>query len=84
MSDSIGRKLAYTVEEAAELLSISRAQIYRLLDLCELESVTVGRSRRITANQLGAFIQKLEARGSVRETFVPRGDPHLPRDAKRA
>lgn len=56
------RKLAYTVQEAAELLSISRAQLYRLLDLCELGSITIGRSRRITASQLEEFVRRLEAR----------------------
>ncbi|MCC7434211.1 MAG: helix-turn-helix domain-containing protein [Methanoregulaceae archaeon] len=54
-------KLAYSVEEAAELLSLSRAHVYRLLDLQELGSVTVGRSRRITASQLEDFIRRLEA-----------------------
>lgn len=55
-------RLLYTIEEAAELLSLSRAQIYRLIDTMELESVTVGRSRRITAQQLDAFVRSLEAK----------------------
>ena len=54
-------KLAYTVEEAAQLLSISRAQIYRLIDSRQLNSITVGRSRRITQGQLDAFVAQLEA-----------------------
>lgn len=53
-------KLAYTVEEAAELLSLSRAQLYRLLDLEDLSSIKIGKSRRITYVQLEAFIKKLE------------------------
>ncbi len=59
------KKLAYTVEEAAELLSLSRAHVYRLLDLQQIGSVTIGRSRRITVNQLTDFISDLEKRGSV-------------------
>lgn len=59
---SPGDKLAYTVEEAAELLSLSRAHLYRLIDVGELGSVTIGRSRRITHAQLEEFIGKLEAR----------------------
>ena len=56
-------KLAYTVEEAAELLSVSRAHLYRLLDYEELESVRIGRSRRITSTQLRDYVRRLEARG---------------------
>lgn len=44
-------KLAYTVEEAAELLSLSRAQIYRLIDIGELSSIKIGKSRRLSAEQ---------------------------------
>ncbi len=62
MSGSGREKLAYTVEEAAALLSLSRAHVYRLLDLQELSSISIGRSRRITAGQLQDFITRLEAR----------------------
>lgn len=57
-------KLAYRVEEAADLLSVSRAQIYRLLDAGELTSISIGRSRRITRAQLDAFIRLKEASSS--------------------
>ena len=53
-------KLAYTVEEAAELLSLSRAQIYRLIDFGELRSVKIGKCRRVTSAQLQSFVTKLE------------------------
>jgi excisionase family DNA binding protein len=53
-------KLAYTVEEAAQLLSLSRAQIYRLIDSCELESVKIGKCRRVTADQLARFTVRAE------------------------
>jgi excisionase family DNA binding protein len=53
-------KLAYTVEETAELLSLSRAHIYRLLDQKELNSIQIGRSRRITHSQLQEFFRSLE------------------------
>lgn len=65
MSSAESRKLAYTVAEAAKQLSISRAQIYRLIDLKELDSVQIGRSRRITHRQLEAFIESLEARSRI-------------------
>lgn len=53
-------KLAYTVEEAADLLSLSRAQLYRLIEVGELPSFKIGRSRRISADQLAAFVRLSE------------------------
>lgn len=55
------QKLAYTVEEAAELLSLSRAHVYRLIELQDLGSIKLGRNRRVTAQQLQDFLQRLEA-----------------------
>lgn len=42
------------------MLSLSRAHVYRLLDLQELGSVSMGRSRRITLNQLLSYLDRLE------------------------
>ena len=53
-------KMAYTVEEASQLISLSRAQIYRLIDLGEMETIKIGKSRRITSRQLDEFLHKLE------------------------
>ena len=57
------RKLAYTVEEVSDLISISRAQLYRLIDIGELSTIKIGRSRRITLDQLQAFLRCLEGQG---------------------
>ncbi len=70
MKSGVGQKLAYTVEEAAELLSISRAQIYRLIDTCQLGSVNIGRSRRITKSQLEAYVAQLEAKSTPRDLHI--------------
>lgn len=53
-------KLLYTVAEAALLTSISRAHLYRLILAGRLATIQIGRSRRITANQLAAFVRSLE------------------------
>lgn len=58
------QKMAYTVEEAAQLLSLSRAHVYRLIDFEDLGSVRIGRSRRITASQLADYVRRLEANSS--------------------
>ncbi len=55
-------KLAYTIEEASTLISLSRAQIYRLIDRGEIETIKIGKARRITARQLEAFLLGLEQR----------------------
>lgn len=49
-------KMAYTVEEANTLLSLSRAHIYRLIDHGEIETIKIGKSRRVTSRQLDAFL----------------------------
>lgn len=50
-------------EEAAEFLSLSRARIYELLKAGEIESVTIGRSRRIPLAALDDFVTRLRAEG---------------------
>ncbi len=57
--------MAYTVEQDAGLLSLSRTNVYRLLDLGELDSVQIGRSRRVTTGQLEAFVRRLEGRAAA-------------------
>lgn len=53
-------KLAYTVEEAGDLLSLSRAQIYRLMEVGDLESIKIGKCRRVTYAQLEAYVSRVE------------------------
>jgi excisionase family DNA binding protein len=50
-----------TVEEAALRLSISRTTMYALLKDGQLDSVRVGRLRRITAGALTAYTARLIA-----------------------
>jgi excisionase family DNA binding protein len=40
-------KLLLTVSEAADVLSVSRSRVYELLDAEQLDSVKIGRSRRV-------------------------------------
>ena len=53
-------KFLYTIEECADLLSLSRSQLYRLADQGDLDSVKIGKSRRVTYTQLDAFVMRLE------------------------
>jgi len=51
---------AYTVEQVAKMLHISRDKVYYLLRPRQLRSIKIGKSRRITDQHLAAFIASLE------------------------
>ncbi len=52
-------RLVYTIREAAAVLRISRTKLYELLTAGEIESVHIGRSRKIPAAALRAYIDRL-------------------------
>jgi excisionase family DNA binding protein len=51
---------AYTVEQVAEILHVGRDKVYGLLRTGQLRSIKIGKSRRITDEQLAEFIAALE------------------------
>ncbi len=61
--------LLYTVDEAAQLLSISRAALYPRVIAGEVESITIGRSRRIPRQALLDFIENARGLGLDSEGF---------------
>jgi len=48
-------KVLLKVEEAAELLSLGRSAVYEAIRVGRLESVTVGRSRRVPSEAITRF-----------------------------
>jgi excisionase family DNA binding protein len=52
-------KLLLTVEEAADQLGIGRTLAYALVKDGEIESVRIGRLRRIPAAELGRYLDRL-------------------------
>ena len=50
-------QLLYTVEQAAQLLAISRSSLYRLIASKEIVTIGIGRSRRISHQALEGFIK---------------------------
>lgn len=56
--------LVYTIPEAATALRISRTKLYELLDSGEIESIHIGRSRKIPAEGLRIYIDRLRARAA--------------------
>ena len=51
---------AYTVEQVAKMLNISRDKVYYLLRTRQLRSIKIGKSRRITEQHVADFITSLE------------------------
>lgn len=51
--------MAYTVPEAADALRLSERQVWNLVGAGTIESITIGRSRRITRAALTAYIDSL-------------------------
>ncbi len=54
-------KLLYTMEEAADALSVGRSTVYDLVRMKLLQTVRIGRSRRVTADALRELVDRLAA-----------------------
>ena len=51
-TQAVPTRLAHSPAETAELLGISRMQVYRLLDAGHLRSQKIGRARRVLRSQM--------------------------------
>ena len=76
-------KLLLTIDEAARRLGIGRTLMYRLVSTGAVQSVTVGRLRRVPSECLGEYVATLkadQAKGaltsilSLAEQSLARGD----------
>ena len=56
---TVGQAVLLTVEEAAERLRIGRTSMYRLVSTGAIETVTVGRLRRVPAECLAEYVARL-------------------------
>ena len=64
--DAIGRdRIAYTVEEAARLLSMSVRTVRYMVARGELLSVKVGKARRVHGGSLEAYVREHTQGGVV-------------------
>jgi excisionase family DNA binding protein len=54
-------RLVFSVEAAAEVLSISRTRMFALIKTGEMPSIQVGRLRRIPAGALAEYVARLTA-----------------------
>ena len=55
-----GKVIAYSVAEAARLLSISQRKLVYLIGMKEIKSFKIGKSRRVTSQALAEFVAKQE------------------------
>ena len=51
--------LLLTPQEAARRLSLARSTVYQLVLTGELESIKIGRSRRVLASSLADYVERL-------------------------
>ncbi len=58
-ADEPAMRLLLTVEQAASRLNVGRSTAYALVLSGQLESVTVGRLRRVPADAVTAFVDSL-------------------------
>lgn len=59
LSIAARRPLVLTIEEAAEQLGIGRTVMYGLVSSGAVESVRIGRLRRVPVDALGKFLDEL-------------------------
>ncbi len=65
-TDGAGRTpLLLTVEETAELLHIGRSKVFDLIRCRELDSVKIGRLRRVPQSAVHEFMTRLRAEGGI-------------------
>ena len=60
-ADEPAVRLLLTVEQAASRLNVGRSTAYALVLSGQLESVTVGRLRRVPADAVTAFVDSLRS-----------------------
>jgi len=53
-----GSRLLYSVTEAASLLGVGRTYMFRLIATGEIESIKVGKLRKIPRDALGQYIDR--------------------------
>ncbi len=61
-------RIVLTVEEAAERLGVGRTLLYALVRSGDIESIAIGRLRRIPLDALDEFVSRLRAVARAHDT----------------
>lgn len=56
-----GSRLLYSVEEAADLLGIGRTFMYHLVATGEVDSLKLGKRRKIPRDSLNSYVERLRS-----------------------
>ena len=59
-SEPVEPRLAYRIDDAAQLLSVSRSTLYRLIDSGDLTAIRIGSDLRVTHEALSRFCASLD------------------------
>jgi excisionase family DNA binding protein len=54
-----GIPMLFNAVQVAKIMGVSKSQVYNLMNSGRLGSVSIGRSRRVTNNQMNEFIASL-------------------------
>ena len=58
-------QILYSVEEAASLIGIGRTFMFHLLAIGEIDSLKIGRCRKIPRDAIDSYIERLRAQQGV-------------------
>lgn len=70
----VGSPLLYTTAQAGKRLNCGKTTLYHLIMTGQLESVTVGRARRIPAVALEAYVERLRRAATAADDDGPSGE----------
>ena len=54
-----GTVVLFTPQQVAEMLNISRSHLYTVMAKKKIKSITIGRSRRFTPEQINSFVSEM-------------------------
>jgi len=54
-----GTVVLFTPQQVAEMLNISRSHLYSVMAEKKIKSITIGRSRRFTPEQINSFVSEM-------------------------
>ena len=54
-----GTDVLFTPQQVAEMLNISRSHLYTVMADKKIKSITIGRSRRFTPEQINSFVSEM-------------------------
>ena len=57
-----GMPMLFNAVQVAKIMGVSKSQVYNLMNSGRLGSVSIGRSRRVTNNQMNEFIASLTSK----------------------